>query len=216
MTRYLIPTILLALIAALFLSFRPQTSNSHELQAPGHRQSPHAGTEPATPETSVGNPPRTKSKIRIHHPKPTIEETVELLQNTIIPKVDFQDQSLSEVTAALNTFINDAGIPPHKLKVVINNPELFAQWRIREFRIREAPLAVILKYVCDSTILRYRIEPGIIRFILATEELPQIENPNASPDSFEFLPGQMDPFAEPNSSTQEADPFAEPKVPTSP
>lgn len=221
MTRYLIPPILVALIAALLVSLKPEPPNSGVHQANEQRQSPHASTEFTTPETTTGNVSRTKSKNRIQHPKPTYEETMILLGSTIIPKVDFQDQSLSEVTAALNTFIKDAGISPHKLKVVINNPKLFAQWKIRELRVREIPLAILLKFICDSTTLRYRVEPGIIRCFHSTEnidDLPHFEKPNIPDepppdpnDPFSGPPYQgIDPFAEPGSTDQSPIPLPEP------
>jgi hypothetical protein len=220
MTRYLIPTILLALIAALLVSLLLEPSNSGAHQANKQRQSPNAGTESATQETAPGSASRTKSKIRIQHPKPTLEETVELLKSTIVPKVDILDQPLSEVTAKINTLIKDAGIPSHKLKVVINSPELFAQLRIKELRIRNIPLSILLKYICDNTKIRYRVEPGIVIILSATEippDSPKIENPDASNDPFANSSGPTsDPFAEPGSTNQVADPFAEPTSPTSP
>lgn len=214
MTRYPILAAIL-LIAGLFITFRPETPDPSELQSSGRNQSMRSTTESAVQLAGLAEPSRTKSKNRIHHPQPTFEETTELLRNTIIPLVDIQDQTIAEIAAATTSFIQEAGIPPHKLRVIINKSDDLAKWRIKELRIRNVPLAVLLKYACDSTRLRYRVEPGIIWFFDAADhslpEIPEIEE-SSSPTGLPSAPD--DPFEE--SSAQGADPFAEPEIPTSP
>ncbi len=209
MSRYpILSTILLS--AGLFFTFRPKSSNPSELQPNGPNQPMHSTTESAIQSADLTEPSRTKSKNRIEHPKPTIEETTELLRNTIIPRVDIQDQTILEVASAVTGFIQEAGIPTHKLRVIVNKSDDLVKWRIKEVRIRNVPIAVLLNYVCDSTRLRYRIEPGIILFteqpsnspssdILENEESsPPIELPSAPDDPFGGTPAQgAGPFAEP-------------------
>ena len=211
MSRYLILATTLVIVG-FYLTLRSQTSIFNEPQAYERNQTAHSTTE-STDQFAA--PPRTKSKNRIHHPKPTIEETTELLRTTIIPRVDFQDQTILEVATAINGFIQEAGIPPHKLRVVVNPSVSSAGWRIKELRIRNIPLAVLLKYVCGSTILNYRAEPGVIRFYNMRDdpssEIPKLEESSAP---IELPPDPDDPFA--GSPAQGADPFAEPEIPTSP
>ena len=209
MSRYLILATTLV-VAGLYLTLRSQTSIFSEPQANGRNQTAHSTTESTV---QFAEPPRTKLKNRIHHPKPTIKETEELLKVTIIPRVDIQDQTILEVAAVVTTFIKDAGIPPHQLRVIVNKSDDLVKWRIRELRIRNIPLAVLFKYICDSTRLRYRVEPGIIRFFdaAAPPEFPVLEESITPSD---ILPDPDDPFA--GSSAQGADPFAEPEIPTSP
>ena len=209
MSRYLILATTLV-ISGLYLTLRSQTSIFREPQANGRNQTANSTTESTV---QFPEPPRTRLKNRIHHPKPTIEETEELLKVTIIPRVDIQDQTILEVAAAITIFIKDAGIPPHQLRVIVNKSDDLVRWRIRELRIRNIPLAVLFKYICDSTRLRYRVEPGIIRFFDAASppEIPEIKESSAPS---KILPDPDDPFA--GSPTQGADPFAEPEIPTSP
>ena len=118
-----------------------------------------------------------------------------------------------EVAAVVTTFIKDAGVPPHQLRVIVNKSDGLVRWRIRELRIRNVPLAVFFKYICDSTRLCYRVEPGIIRFFdaAASPEFPVLEESSAQSG---MLPDPDNPFA--GSPVQGADPFAEPEIPTSP
>ena len=209
MSRYLILATTLV-IAGFYLTLRSQTSIFNEPQADERNQTAHSTTESTD---QFATTPRTKSKNRIHHPKPTIEETEELLKATIIPRVDIQDQSILEIAAVITTFIKDAGIPPHQLRVIVHKSDDLLRWRIRELRIRNIPLHILLKYICDSTRLHCRVEPGIICFfdVADAAEFPEIEESSAPS---EVLPDPDDPFA--GSPTQGADPFAEPEIPTSP
>lgn len=230
MTRYLILATIL-LIAGLLITFRPKAPNSSELQSNGRNQPMRSTTESAGQLPDLAEPSRTKPRNRIEHPKPTIEETTGLLRNTIIPRVDIQDQPLLEVAAAINGFILEAGIPPHKLRVIIHksvpSEELrieelrfvpLEEMRIKELRIRNVPLAELLKYVCDSTRLRYRVEPGIIWFLDITDALSSdILKTEESNSSSESSSASADPFGEspaPQSDPSAADPFAEPEIPS--
>lgn len=214
MSRYLILAAIL-LFAGLFITLHPKTPSPSQLQPNGRNQSIRSATESAAQSSDLDEPSRTKSKNRIQHPKPTIEETTELLKNTIIPRVDIQDQSLLEVAAAITSFIQEAGIPPHKLRVIVDKSASLAGWRIKEVRVREVPIAVLLKFVCDSTKLRCRIEPGIIRFCFHTDyPSPKIPETEESDSPIELPSAPDDPFG--GSPTQGANPFAEPEIPTSP
>ncbi len=218
MTRYLILATIL-LIAGLLITFRLKTPNPNELQSNGRSQSICSTTESVVQLADPAEPSRTKSKIRIHHPKPTIEETMELYKNTIIPRVDIQDLTIVEVAAAITSFIQQAGIPPHELRVIVNK-SVSSEWGINEVRIRNVPLSVLLKYICDSTRLRYRVEPGIIRFLDALDDsLPEIPKIEESSSPSGILPALDDPFGgfpAPQSDPSAADPFAEPEIPKSP
>jgi hypothetical protein len=210
MTRYLILAAIL-LITGLFITFRPKAPDTSELQSNGRDEPMRSTTESAVQLPDLAEPSRTKSKNRIHHPKPTNEETTALVRNTVIPLVDIQDQTVLEVAAAITTFLQDAGIPPHKLRVIVNKSDDLVKWRIKELRIRNAPLDVLLKFICDSTRLRYRVEPGIIRFVDAFDDsLPEIPKIEESSSPSGILPAPDDPFGE--SPAQGADPFAEPEI----
>lgn len=196
----------------LFLALHPASPVSGKPGSNGLNHHARSTTKSVDHATNSSEPARTKSKIRIHHLKPTIEETTELLRNTIIPRVDMQDQTILEVADAINGFIHDAGIPPHKLRVIVNKSDDLVKWRIKELRIRNAPLAVLFKYVCDSTRLRCRVEPGIIRFFDVTDDsLPEIPKLEESSAPIELPPDPDDPFG--GSPTQGAAPFAEREIP---
>ena len=156
-------------------------------------------------------PARTKSKIRTVHHKPTIEETAELLRGTILPVVDLPaDQPLIERVARINQWIQANGVKPHELRLVLDKSDPAANLRSEyELGVRNVPLAVVLKYLCDSTILRYNVrENGIVELTGRMDDLI-IDTESKKP----YDP--TDPFSEPTAtkeskSTGENDPFADP------
>jgi hypothetical protein len=139
---------------------------------------------------------RTKPRPRTNRPKPTIEETSELVRTTIVPLLDLPpNQPLTERVACINELIRDAGVESDRLRLMIRSADSALEIRSKsELRVREIPLAIVLKYLCDSTRLRYHIrENGIV-------ELTTSQDPDPSPHT-----------AEPESSSAEEkdDPFAE-------
>jgi hypothetical protein len=156
------------------------------------------------------DPIRTKPRFRSNHPKPTLEETTGLLRTTIIPVLEIPpDQPLQERIAHINELIQKAGVEPYQLRLILDKADPANQWRMGEMRVRNVPLAVALKYLCDVTKLRYYVrENGIVE--LTTSEDPDTKPPDAKPEFSNGDPKNLregDPFAEPT-----ADPFAEPST----
>ena len=153
-----------------------------------------------------------KSAERPAEPSVTIEDTLELLRDTIIPVGSYSDQTLAERTAAINRQLEQAGIPSHQLRVRIHH-RLARQagesaWKLGELELRNAPVAEVLKYTCGSTKLRYRALPGVVEFVLATESHPG-ENPGRNE---ERAPGEEDPFESDSKRPMTSDPVP-PKKP---
>ncbi len=81
--------------------------------------------------------------------------------------------------------------------------------RVRELRIRNVPLAVALKYICDQTKLRYKVDDFAVTLVPQTETGEDILTRTFSvPPDFQSLlesgssgggggGGEVDPFAEP-------------------
>lgn len=207
MNRYLIAATLLALIAAFIFAFKSEPLNNGETQISGRDRQNQSLADRET-ESLETAPIQTKKSVR--YPKPTIEETIHLVKNTIIPRADFKNLPFLEAVAALTTLIQEAGIPAHELRIVFNKSASWPnQWIVQEVPGENAPLAVVLKYMCGSTVIRPSIEPGVIRFLHQTEsspyirpEIPEIEEPNTQENRYD----PNDPFGIPPS--RENDPFA--------
>ncbi len=118
------------------------------------------------------------------------------LQTIIVPKIDFEDTTVEEAIEFLrlrafeldvseldparkgvNFVIRrpraaasspDAGIPAGGEGLPLAGTDL-GSLRVRELRIRNVPLATALKYICDQTKLRYKVDDFAVTLVPATE-----------------------------------------------
>ncbi len=213
--RYVTAVAFLGIV--LILTFRPWQSKS-----PGNPKSHEALhgtaiTDEAPPiSPGLGESTRTKSRIRTNHSKVTIEETTGLLRTTIIPTIDLPpDQLLSERIARINELIQKAGMEPYRLRLIIRSGDPALQWRCRgELGMREVPVAVAVKYIIDSTKLRYYIrENGIVELTTMRDQdlLPDVPDPPEK--TVRPPPGETDTFGNDPNAPEEPDPFANPPAP---
>jgi len=146
----------------------------------------------STKNTESSETYRTKSKIRSTSPRPMVEATTELFKNTIIPAVDFPEQSLQEVITSINRLIEAQGISPRELRIVCHDLDV-AKLKIGETRLRNVPIPVALKYIIDRRRISYVIREGVIELAdWTTLDPPEPPGPVGSADP-------ADPFAEPGS-----------------
>lgn len=159
-------------------------------------------------------PSRTKSKDRVVRRKPTLDETNDLLRNTIIPLVEIGDVSVGEAVSKIRLLIQDSGIETHQFRIVCDMSAPYSRLRIKDLRLREVPLAMVFKYLCDSTILRYRVRPGILEFNSMSEGFEETNfdesTPLAEPESAKSPLDPNDPFSGIPHEIEGPDPFAEP------
>ncbi|MES2982407.1 MAG: Amuc_1098 family type IV pilus outer membrane protein [Verrucomicrobiota bacterium] len=121
------------------------------------------------------------------------------LRNIIIPRIDFEDRSVEEAIDYLRlraAELDTTELDPAKkgVNLVIRRPvnnsigggEPAAEdaggdllgggggnlgaLRIDELRLRNVPLAVALKYICDKTKLRYKVDDFAVTLVPMTEE----------------------------------------------
>ncbi|RYD21702.1 MAG: hypothetical protein EOP88_10450 [Verrucomicrobiaceae bacterium] len=127
--------------------------------------------------------------------KPTEEETIALLQTTIVPQFDVEDSSLEEIVVRLNQLARDRNIPAREL--TFSKDRRITNFRIRQLKIRSASLAVLLKYVCGRNKVRCEVTPGKATFgyhdDFDEEPSPAVKKENQQDD---------DPFAEPGQEVQ--------------
>ncbi len=133
-----------------------------------------------------------KSAGRPLKPATSLQKTLELLRDTVIPVASYPEQTLGERIAAINRHVEDVGIPPEKLSIGIH-PGLAKEsepsnWRFESLELRHVPVAEILKYTCGSTKIRYHVRPGKVDFALASDLDPYGPAPKA------LAPGEPDPF----------------------
>jgi hypothetical protein len=198
----------LGIVLILFLRPWQGISNGNSDSSDARRGSTRV-VESSIKSQGLVEPIRTKSGIRAHQTKPTIEETNELYQTTIIPIIDLPpDQPLPVRIARINELIERAGVEPYRLRLIVRSADPANQMRFKdEMRIRKIPLDIALKYLCDSTKLRYHIRKnGIIELTTLQEPEatslvagPEFSNgdPNASQESDPFTEPRADPFSEP-------------------
>ena len=118
---------------------------------------------------------------------------LEKLRNTIIPIIDFEDTSVEEAIDFLRLRSRELDVretdPTKKgVNFVIRKPKAGGAaegaadagaglgaapepgaLRIKELRLRNVPLAEALKYICDQTRLRYKVDEYAVTLVPATE-----------------------------------------------
>lgn len=147
---------------------------------------------------------------------PYIEEK---LKRIIIPRIDFEDTTVEEAIDFLrlrSSELDTNEVDPAKKGVNIvvrrprnadgsNDPGLF---RIRELRVRNVPLVVALKYICDQTKLRVKTDDFAVTLVPQTESGEDIFTRTFRvPPNFGSL---IDGGSEMDPADPFADPFAEP------
>ena len=117
------------------------------------------------------------------------------LRSIIIPRIDFEDRTVEEAIDYLRQRANELDpteLDPAKkgVNLVIRRPTSssigggepeadgglmgsggdLGSLRIDELRLRNVPLAVALKYICDKTNLRYKVDDFAVTLVPITEE----------------------------------------------
>ena len=150
------------------------------------------------------------------------------LRTIIIPEVHFEETTISEAVAFLDaeakkhdtTETDPAlrGVPLHIQEpgpsLVNSNgiiiPTDLANADIRELKLRNVPVATVLQYMCDSTSLRYRVDPDGVTLLMISPSGPpeaQTKHWHVAPAVIERLrlggepwnPPPDDPFADANT-----------------
>ncbi len=158
--RYLIPAAILLVGAGLFFS---DNLTWDEDQSAGRDQRPAESFERPT---NSSEPRLTKSKIRTHHPKPTLGETTELLGSTIFPLVDLPEQSLAERVVAINQLIERSGVPPTRLRVSCDTFNPVGKVRIGKLKEKNLSAASLLRLTTDSGDLRSIVRNGKVEITI--------------------------------------------------
>ncbi|MEO5915742.1 MAG: hypothetical protein ABIS50_16020 [Luteolibacter sp.] len=143
------------------------------------------------------------------------------LRRIVIPRIDFEDTTVEEAIDFLRlraAEMDTTELDPAKkgINYVIRRPRAAAggeslpegsdpgSLRIRELRLRNVPIAVVLKYICDQTKLRYKVDDFAVTLVPQTETGEDIFTRTfrvppdfASALSSDDEAGEADPFAEP-------------------
>ncbi|MCX6868579.1 MAG: hypothetical protein NTV46_20710, partial [Verrucomicrobia bacterium] len=137
------------------------------------------------------------------------------LKSIIIPKIDFEDTTVEEAIDFLRmrcAELDTLELDPAKkgMNLVIRRPRNTSgktdpdadpgALRIKELRIRNVPLAVALKYICDQTKLRYKVDDYAVTLVPQTESGEDICTRifRVPPDFVASLANeQADPFTPP-------------------
>ena len=120
-------------------------------------------------------------------------------------------QPVIERVAQINQLIKNAGVEPHKLRLILSKSDPATKLTFSdELKIRNVPVADVLKYVCGSTKFRYRIrENGIVEFAtqLEIDDPPPVSSIPA--ESMPTPSGELDIFGNDPNAPNSNDPFAE-------
>ncbi len=172
--------------------------------------------------------------------KTGIQYINEKLKRIIIPTINFEDTTVDEAIAFLRmraieldtleldparkgvNFVvrpprttnigggADAGLDAASGDALVTPATNVGALRVRELRLRNVPLAVALKYICDQTKLRYKVDEFAVTLVPQTEIGEDVftRNFTVPPDFHASLEGgggggggggEVDPFAEPSS-----------------
>jgi len=211
MKRFVIASACLGIVAFLSLQQWQSTSPGRSKESDAHRGL-IIHNESSNESSGFGEPIRTKSRIRIHHPQPSIEETENLIRTTIIPVLVLPpDQPLPERIARINELIQMTGVEPYRLRLILRSADPANQWRMRdELRVREIPLGSALKYLCDATKLRCRVrENGIVELSTIQDQESMADLPDPSKKAVNTPPVEIDVFGNDASASELPDPFVD-------
>lgn len=144
------------------------------------------------------------------------------LKSIIIPRIDFEDTTIEEAidflrmrSSELDTLELD---PARKgINMVVRRPRATStdsgidasttdpgSLRIKELRLKNVPLDVALKYICDQTKLRFKVDDYAVTLVPQTETGEDVYTRTfrVPPDFMEKLSssggGDNDPFADPS------------------
>ncbi len=160
------------------------------------------------------------------------------LKSIIIPRIDFEDTTVEEAIDYLRlraSELDTTELDPAKRGVnfVIRRPRAAAPGtgdagvlpagaelplaggdpgtlRVKELRIRNVPLAVALKYICDQTKLRYKVDDFAVTLVPASESGQDIFTRTFRvPPDFNTA---LDSGGGGGGASEPADPFAEAKL----
>jgi hypothetical protein len=150
------------------------------------------------------------------------------LKSIIIPRIDFEDVTVEEAVDFLRLRAQELDTleldPARKgISFVVRKPRVSAgdagldagfpgggdpgALRIRELKLRNVPLSDALKYICDATKLRFKIDDYAITLVPQTETGEDIftRTFQVPPDFAAALQGggdeTVDPFAEPSAKS---------------
>jgi hypothetical protein len=130
----------------------------------------------------------------------------EKLLRIVIPRIDFEDVSLGEAVDFLRLRAKELDmieLDPGKKGVNFDIRPQLASFRIPELRLNNVPLKVALRYLCDATKCRFKVDDRGITIVPITETGEDIftRTFQVPPDFAESLQGgggggEVDPFAE--------------------
>jgi hypothetical protein len=142
----------------------------------------------------------------------------EKLRRIVIPKIDFEDTTVEEAINFLrmrSMELDSLELDPSKkgMNFVVRRPRSNplgdgaadpSAFKIKELRLNNVPLNVALKYICDATKLRYKVDDFAITLVPQTETGEDLYTRTfrVPPDFLQALQGSgndaNDPFAEPS------------------
>ncbi|MCW1913671.1 hypothetical protein OJ996_08800 [Luteolibacter sp. GHJ8] len=157
------------------------------------------------------------------------QKLLEKLNEIVIPVIDFEDISVEEAVDFLRLRSRELDRkerdPARKgISFVIRKPRTGGSGdaaldadaagglgttidpgalRIRELRLRNVPLAEVLKYMCGGTKLRYKVDEFAVTFVPATETDEDLFN-----RTFKVPPNFRELLQENSGDEEEQDPFA--------
>ncbi len=96
------------------------------------------------------------------------------LQHIILPVVDLQDVTVDQAIDLLRSRTRELDtleLDPMKkgINFVVRSPNQPSSKTIRSLQLRNVPLEVALRQICDMTQLRYKLEDGIVVLLPATD-----------------------------------------------
>lgn len=131
------------------------------------------------------------------------------LRNIIIPRIDFEDTSIEEAIDFLRlraAELDSTELDPNKkgMNIVVRGGGDLGSIRLDQLQLKNVPMNVALKYICDKAKLRYRVDDFAVTLVPITETGDDLftRTFQVPPDFAAVL------SASENSDTGQEDPFA--------
>lgn len=172
-------TLLVAAMAGLLFYWR--SSDADDTSPDDSKSGIRAAKDPSTSEDHSVEALPSKSGPRSPSAVASKSGTQALLETPIPGFVEFPEQTLAERVAAINRWLEKAGVPHEQLLIAVESstaavPES-SGLLLESFTVENAPPAKVLQYTTGRTKLYFIVHAGIVEFAYVTLHSPRPSPP---------------------------------------
>jgi hypothetical protein len=172
---------LVAALAGLFI-FLSRSDPTEEHGLSRKELDPSTG-HPTAAAKLFGEALPSKSQPRSPTQNITKVRTLALLKTPIPGPVEFPEQTLAERVAAINQWLEQAGLPHDQLRIAVEarSAPRNLNLLLKPFTVEDETPSTALKYTTGRTRLYFVVHAGIVEFTDVSLSPPRMDQPAAEP-----------------------------------